>query len=98
MTRLSSVCYYKLAASWITKIGFIAASNSFQYAELLEGDFATSSAIGITANKATIIQISGTVKTDNLSGNLELFWAQANSNDDPTTVKAGSYLRANEIQ
>jgi hypothetical protein len=82
----------------IMDMGFIAASDAFRYAEMLEDDSVESGRIPITADTPVIIQVTGTIKMGASSGNVELWWAQASADaDDPTTVRAGSYLRADAI-
>ncbi|MDD5109521.1 MAG: hypothetical protein PHC29_08520 [Candidatus Omnitrophica bacterium] len=86
-------------SSWVPKIGFMGAhGGTFGLAEMLEGDRKESSRIPITANTVTVIQVSGTIKMDGTAGKLKLYWAQATSNGTPTTVRAGSYLKAEAIE
>lgn len=55
-----------------------------------------SNRITLPANIPTSVHIKGTVVTSN-SGTFKLKWAQVTSNAAPTTIMAGSYLRAQEI-
>lgn len=81
----------------IADIGFIAASDSFRYAQLVQARETASDAIPLTANTPVVIHISGTIQM-NGSGTTTLLWAQANSNSTPVTIIRGSYLRADAIQ
>ncbi len=65
--------------------------------EMVLSSGAASSRINLPANTPTSIHIKGTVVTGSASGDFQLKWAQATSNGAPTTVMAGSYLRAEAI-
>lgn len=79
-------------------LGFLAGSAGvFRQGGLIENE-AESGLIPIVAAEPTVIQINGTIVTGSSSGGLTLQWAQNTSNINPTTIMAGSYLRAEEIQ
>ena len=76
-------------------VGYVASDGTggwIQYAKV------ASSKIDVPASGAGVIQISGTAKTTDASTILRLLWAQNSSNSIDTTVKSGSYIRAEEIQ
>ena len=80
----------------IMNIAYIAndpgASNNSS-SGVLETSGSASSAIDLTTNDIEIIQISGTIKTSSTAGDLQLQWAQQNSSQNATTIKAGSFLK-----
>ena len=90
---------FNIPSGAIIDIGLTgASSNSFESAGMIESDYNSQTIIiDLPGNDPVMIKASGTVKTNSTSGNLELWWAQANTNVDATVVKEGSYLRAEEL-
>lgn len=79
-------------------VGYIAASgNAVQGAEQLETDDAAGSKISLTANTPVVIQLTGTIIIGSTEGDVTLKWAQDAVNANATILKAGSYLRAEEL-
>ena len=76
-------------------IGYIASDGTGGWIEYAN---VASNKIDVPSSGAAIIQISGTVKTTSAATALRLHWAQYSANSIETTVKKGSYLRAEEIQ
>ncbi len=58
----------------------------------------TSSRIMVPKDRAIAVRIQGTVVMGGNAGDLQLKWAQANSNATAITVIQGSYLRAQRVQ
>jgi hypothetical protein len=65
--------------------------------EMVLSSAATSSRITLPANTPTSVHLHGTIVTGSTSGDLQLKWAQATANANPTTIMAGSYLRAESL-
>lgn len=76
-------------------IGYIASDGT---GGLIQYSKVASSKIEVPSSGAAIIQINGTVKTTIASTALRLHWAQDAASSNETTVKRGSYIRAEEIQ
>lgn len=78
-------------------IGYWATEGTaIQSGELLSNQ-QTSSLISLPVDNATVIHVSGTIKTSGTAGPLRLNWAQNATRTVTTTVLRGSYLRAESI-
>ena len=90
---------FKIPSGATIDIGLIgASSNSFENAGMIESDYNSQTVtVDLPADNPVIIKVTGTVKVGSTAGNLELYWSQANSNATATTVKEGSYLKAEAL-
>ncbi|MBI2639308.1 MAG: LamG domain-containing protein [Candidatus Sungbacteria bacterium] len=81
-------------------LGYIAASpnNLTTQGELLNSSGTASQVIPLRANAPVVIHVKGTVVVGSTAGDVTLQWAQFTSNSTATTVKAGSYIRADQLQ
>jgi len=87
---------FATSSAWVTMdIGYIASDGTGGW---LEYSGQESAKIDVPSTGASIIQITGTLKTTSMSTVLRLHWAQNASRSENITVKRGSYLRAEAVQ
>ncbi len=86
-----------LALAFVGQSGsIITIGYSYDMADVLLRSSQVSNRISMAANTPVAIHVHGTVVTST-AGSMRLKWAQATADSAPTTVMAGSYLRAVEI-